>query len=179
MGNPNMREDLSATMQALLYDPTLMTEEGVEQPPCGTPQVPPSCHAQENEGPINMQEDTPHQPILDGAPYPTLSQEKEGSESLITSDSDVAPWRRRVQSTPSQVKKRQPIDVPKFARVKKGKRDECKKKRKAPSSPCSSPSSWGKTSYSLSSSSVEEEYYSSLKRMHGKAKGKGKKAYDA
>ena len=65
-----MREDLSATMQALLYDPTLMTEEeGAEGPPCGTPQVPPFCHAQENEGPINMHEDTPHQPILEGAPY--------------------------------------------------------------------------------------------------------------
>ena len=94
MGNPNMREDLSATMQALLYDPTLMTEEeGAEWPPCGTPQVPPSCHAQEDEGPINMHEDTPHQPILDGAPYPILSQEKEGSESPITSDSDAAPRR--------------------------------------------------------------------------------------
>ena len=33
MRNPNMREDLSATMQALLYDPTLMTEEGAERPP--------------------------------------------------------------------------------------------------------------------------------------------------
>ena len=79
-------------MQALLDDPTLMTEEeGVERPPCRTPQVPPSCHAQEDEGPINMHEDTPHQPILDGAPYPTLSQEKERSESPNTSDSDAAP----------------------------------------------------------------------------------------
>ena len=34
MGNPNMREDLSATMQALLYDPTLMIEEeGAERSP--------------------------------------------------------------------------------------------------------------------------------------------------
>ena len=34
MGTPNMREDLSATMQALLYDPTLMTEEeGAERSP--------------------------------------------------------------------------------------------------------------------------------------------------
>ena len=97
MGNPDMREDLSATMQALLYDPTLMTEEEwAKQSPCGTPQVPPSCHAQEDEGPINMPEDTPHQPILDGFPYPTLSQEKEGSESPITSDSDAAPRRRHV-----------------------------------------------------------------------------------
>ena len=87
MGNPNMQEDLSATMQALLYDPMfMMEEEGAERPPCGTPQVPPSCHAQEDEGPINMHEDTSHQPILDDAPYPTLSQEKEESESLITSD---------------------------------------------------------------------------------------------
>ena len=92
MGNPNMREYLSATMQALLYDPTLMMEEqGTERPPCGTPQVPPSCHAQEDEGSINMHEDTPHQPILDDALYLTLSQEKEESESPITSDSDAAP----------------------------------------------------------------------------------------
>ena len=34
MRNPNMQEDLSATMKALLYDPTLMTEEeGAERPP--------------------------------------------------------------------------------------------------------------------------------------------------
>ena len=95
MGNPKMREVLSATMQALLYDPTLMTEEeGTKRPPKGTPQMPPSCHAQEDEGPINMHEDTPHQPILDGAPYPTistLSQEKEGSKSPITSNNDAAP----------------------------------------------------------------------------------------
>ena len=172
MGNPNMREDLSATMQALLYDPTFMTEEeGTKRPPCGTPQVPPSCHAQEDEGPINMHEDTPHQPILDGAPYPTLSQEKEGSQPPITSDSDVAPWRQHVQSSPSQVKKRQSISILKFAKVKKGKRDECKKKkRKAPSSPSSSPSSWGKSSYSSSSLSKDEDYYSSPKRTHGKEK---------
>ena len=61
-------------MQALLYDPTLMTEEeGTEWPLQGTPQMPPSCHAQEDEGPINMHEDTPHQSLLDGAPYPILS----------------------------------------------------------------------------------------------------------
>ena len=48
MGNPNMQEDLSSTMQALLYDPTLVTkEEGVERPPCGTPQVPPSQESPE------------------------------------------------------------------------------------------------------------------------------------
>ena len=139
--------------------------------------MPPSCHAQEDEGPINMHEDTPHEPILDGAPYPTLSQEKEGSESPITSDSDAAPRRRHVQSSPSQGKKRQFIDVPKFAQVKKGNRDERKKKkRKAPSSPSSSPSSWGKSSYSSSSSSKDKDYYSSPKRTHGK--GKGRKAYD-
>ena len=110
MGNPNTREELSATMQALLYDPTLMTEEeGAKRPRCGTPQVPPSCHAQEDEGPINMHEDTPHQRILEGAPYPTLSQEKEQTESLVTSDSDAAPRRQRVQSSPSQAKKRQSI----------------------------------------------------------------------
>ena len=101
MGNLDMWEELSTTMQALLYDPTLMTkEEGAERPPCGSPQVPPSCHAQEDERPNNMHEDTPHQPILEGAPYPTLSQEKEGSESPITSDSDAAPRRRRVQPLP-------------------------------------------------------------------------------
>ena len=131
MENLDIPKELSATMQALLYDPTLMTEEeGAERPPFGTPQVPPSWHAQEGEGPINMHEDTPHQCILEGALYPTLSQEKEGSESPITSDSDTAPRRQRVQPSPSQVKKRQPIDVPKFARVKKGKRDECKKKKR-------------------------------------------------
>ena len=32
--NPNMREEIGATMQALLYDPTLMSEEeGAERPP--------------------------------------------------------------------------------------------------------------------------------------------------
>ena len=46
MGNPNMQEDLSSTMLALLYDPTLMIEEeGTERPPRGTPQVPSFCHA--------------------------------------------------------------------------------------------------------------------------------------
>ena len=49
IGNPNMQEDLIATMQALLYDPTLLTkEEGAKRPPQGTPQMPPSCHAQED-----------------------------------------------------------------------------------------------------------------------------------
>ena len=34
MGNPNMREDLSAIMQTFLYDLIFMTEEeGVERPP--------------------------------------------------------------------------------------------------------------------------------------------------
>ena len=143
MGNPNMWEELSATMQALLYDPTLMTEEeGAERPPHGTPQVPPSCHAQEDEGPINMHEDTPHQPVLDGASYPTLSQEKEGSESPITYDSDATPRRRRVQLSPPRVKRRQPIEVPNFAKVKGTKRNKHRRKRKkAPSSPPSSSSS--------------------------------------
>ena len=35
MGNLDMQKELSATMQALLYDPTLMTEEGAERPPVG------------------------------------------------------------------------------------------------------------------------------------------------
>ena len=123
-----------------------------------------------------MHEDIPYQCILEGVP--TLSQEKEGSESPITSDSDAAPWRQRVQPSPLRVKKRQPIDVPKLARVKKSKRDKHrKKKKKETSSLSSSPSSWGEILHCSSSlSSKEEEYYSSPKQMHGK--GKGKKAYD-
>ena len=142
MGNLNMQEELSATMQSLFYDPTLMTEEErAEQPPCGTPQVC-SCHDQEDEGLIRMHEDTPHRCILEGAPYPTLSQEKEGSDSSITFDSDAAPRWRRVQSSPPRVKRIQPTEVPKFAKVKRNKRKERRRRRKkAPSSSPSSPSS--------------------------------------
>ena len=42
----------------------IVEEEGAERPPCETPQVSPYCHAQEDKGPINMHEDTPHQCIL-------------------------------------------------------------------------------------------------------------------
>ena len=83
-----------------------------------------------------------------------------------------------MRPSPTQVKKRQPIKVPKFAKIKKSKRDERKKKRKkALSSPSSSSSSWGESSHSSLSSSKEEDYYSSPKRKHGK--GKGKREYDA
>ena len=120
-----------------------------------------------------MHEDTPHQPILEGAPYPTLSHKKEGRESPSTSDSDATPRRRRVQPSPTHVKKRPHVKVPKFARVKKSKRDErMKKRKKAQSSPSSSPSSWGESSYSSSSLSEEEEYYSSPKRTHDKERKK-------
>ena len=51
-----------------------------------------------------------------------------------------------------------------------------RKKRKEPSSPSSSPSSWDK-SLDSSSSSEDEDYYPPPKRMHGGTKGR--KAYDA
>ena len=96
MGNLDMQEGLIATlqalMQALLNDPTLVTgEEEAEQPPHGTPNPPPSCHEKEDEGLNKMHEDTSHQRILESAPYPALSQAKEGSESPITFYSDAAP----------------------------------------------------------------------------------------
>ena len=87
-----MRHDLGVTMQALLYDHTLMTkEEGAERPPRGNSNPPPSCHDKEDEGLNKKHEDFPHQGILESAPYPTLSQEKEESESPITCNSDAAP----------------------------------------------------------------------------------------
>ena len=89
MRNPTMREELSATMQSLLYDPSMTEEEGAERPP-------PSCHTKEDEGLNKMHEDTPRLGIQGSAPYPPLSQEKEGSDSPLTSDSDAAPRRRRV-----------------------------------------------------------------------------------
>ena len=92
MGNLDMQEGLIAAMQALLNDPTLATgEEKAERPPHGTPNPPPSCHGKEEEVLNKMHEDTPHQGIRQSAPLPALSQEKEGSDSPITSDSDVAP----------------------------------------------------------------------------------------
>ena len=125
-----------------------------------------------------MHEDTPHPGIQGSVSYPPLSQEKEESDSPLTFDSDAAPRRRRVQPSPTRVKKRQLIKVPTFEKIKKKKRDERKKKRKkAPSSPSSSSSSWGESSHSSSSSSKEEHYYSSPKWKHGK--GKGKREYDA
>ena len=82
-----------------------------------------------------------------------------------------------MQPSPTWVKKRQPIKVPKFAKIKKSKRNKRKKKRKkAPSSPLSSSSSWGESSHSSPSSSKEEEYYSSPKQKHGR--GKGKREYN-
>ena len=94
MRNPDMRDKLIVTMEALLYDPTLMTKEGgAEQPPCGTMNLPLSCHAKEDEGLNKMHKDTPRQGIQGSAPYPPLSQEKEGSDSPLTSDSDAAPRR--------------------------------------------------------------------------------------
>ena len=94
-----MGEELSGHMQALLYEPTLMKEEaGAERPPCGTLNLPPSCHEEEDEGQIKMHEDTPQQGILENALYPLLFKEKEGSESPITFDSDPAARRWRVQS---------------------------------------------------------------------------------
>ena len=97
MGNPDMQEGLIATMQDLLNDPTLMTgEEEAERPPHGTPNPPPSCHGKEKEVLNKMHEDTPHQGIQESALIPALSQEKEGSDSPITSDSDAAPRRQRV-----------------------------------------------------------------------------------
>ena len=177
MGNPTMQEELTANMQALLYDPIMMAEEeGAERPPCGTPHVPLSRHAHEGED-IDMHEGLPHHNILDEAPFSLLPQEKEGSDTPMTSDSDAAPRRRRAQPSPSQVKKRPPLDVPKFSRIKKGKRSvRMRKRRKEPSSPSSSPSSWGK-SLDSSSSSEDEDYYPPPKRMHGERKGR--KAYNA
>ena len=94
MGNADMQEGLIAAMQALLNDPTLvMGEEEVERPPHETPHPPPSCHGKEEEVLNKMHEDTPHQGIRESARIPALSQEKEGSDSPITSDSDVAPRR--------------------------------------------------------------------------------------
>ena len=62
MRNPNMHDKLSGHMQGLLYDLTLMKEEeGVERSPCGTPNLPPSCHEEEDEGLIKTHEDTPQQ----------------------------------------------------------------------------------------------------------------------
>ena len=95
MRNPDIHDKVTGhIMQALLYDPTLLIEEeGAKRPPCGTPNLPLSCHEEGDEGLINMHEDTSQQRILENAPYPLLSQEKEGSESPITSDSDAAPRR--------------------------------------------------------------------------------------
>ena len=55
----------------------------------GLPNPLPSRHEKEDEGLNKMHEDTPHQCILES--YLALSQEKEGSESPITFDSDAAP----------------------------------------------------------------------------------------
>ena len=93
MRNSTMREELSATMQSLLYDPSMTEEEEAERPPRGNPNPPPSCHAKEDKRLNKMHEDIPHQGILESAPYPTLSQEKEGSESPIAFDSDDTPRR--------------------------------------------------------------------------------------
>ena len=135
---------------------------GLQNPPL-------SCHGKEEEVLNKMHEDTPHQGIRESAPIPALSQEKEGSDSPITFDSDAAPRRQCVQPSPTHVKKRPHVKVPKFARVKKSKRDErMKKRKKAPSSP----SSWGESSYSSSSLSEEEEYYFPPKRTHDKEKKK-------
>ena len=121
MGNPTMQEELTANMQALLYDPIMMAEEeGAERPPCKTPHVPLSCHAHEGED-IDMHEGLPHHNIPDGAPFPLLPQEKEGSDTPMNLDSDAAPRRRRAQSSPSQVKKRPPLDVPKFQESRKAR----------------------------------------------------------
>ena len=171
-----MREELSANMQALLYDPIMMAEEeGMERPPRGTPHVPLSCHAHEGED-IDMHEGLPHHNIPDGAPFPLPPQEKEESDTPMALDSDAAPRRHRVQPSPSQVKKRPLLDVPKFSRIKKGKRSvHMRKKRKEPSSPSSSPSSWGE-SLDSSSSSEDEDYYPPPKRMH--VGTKGRKAYN-
>ena len=172
MGNADMQEGLIAAMQALLNDPSLVTgEEEAVRPLHETMDPPPSRHNKEEEVLNKMHEDTPHQGIRQSAPLPALSQEKEGSDSPITSDSDAAPRWWRVQSSPTHVKKRPHIEVPRFAKVKKSKREaRMKKRKKAPSSPSSSPSSWGESSYSSSSSSEEEDYYSSPKRTHDKEK---------
>ena len=175
MGNADMQEGLIAAMQALLNDPSLVTgEEEAVRPLHETTDPPPSRHNKEDEVLNKMHEDTPHQGIRQSAPLPALSQEKERNDSPITSDSNAAPRRgRRVQSSPTHVKKRPHIEVPRFAKVKKSKREaRIKKRKKAPSSPSSSPSSWGESSYSSSSSSEEEEHYSSPKRTHDKERKK-------
>ena len=103
-----------------------------------------------------------------------LSEEKDGSDSPMSSNSDTAPRQRRVQRSPTLVKKGQAFSVPPMhAHAKENAPDERRRKRKKnPSSSSSSSSSLDHRPPSSPSLSKDKESNSSPKRTKGRRRMK-------
>ena len=63
----------------------------LERPPCKTLIPPFLHHEKEHNGPVMFHVDSPQQHIQEDAMHLALSKEKNGSDSPMSSNSDVAP----------------------------------------------------------------------------------------
>ncbi|MCO5597908.1 hypothetical protein L7F22_051993 [Adiantum nelumboides] len=169
MRNPHEVAEISKHLQEMLQETSLgQGGEDVERPLTETPINAPNALRPEEEiqAPTAMHIDQGY------AIQPQLSKEKYGNGSPYTSDSDVAPRRRKVKRLPSPDKRKRSTHTPTHEQSKKKAREDKKKKRrKTPSSPSSSSSSSDHGS-STPPSSDDEESDSSSKRHEGRRKRK-------
>ncbi|MCO5584448.1 hypothetical protein L7F22_038375 [Adiantum nelumboides] len=100
MGNPTLQMEVQGQIQHLQVPPSAQEETVLERPLHETFKKGTSL-SNEKE----MREEPPSQSTKDSVMHQELSKERDGSDTPITFESDVAPRRRRTKRSPSPVKK--------------------------------------------------------------------------
>ena len=106
MLNLDVHDKLCGHVQALLYDPTRVLGIGeMERPPHRTLISHYLYHEEEYDGMIMMHKNSPQGHIQEDATCLVLSKNKDGRNSSMSLDSDVAPRQNCVQYSPTLVRK--------------------------------------------------------------------------
>ncbi|MCO5609346.1 hypothetical protein L7F22_063572 [Adiantum nelumboides] len=108
-----------------------------------------------------MHKEPPHQSVIEGVAHQELFKDRDGSETLVTFESDATPRRRRAKQSPSPVKKKRSSSTPSHANYKKGE-DKSRRRKQRKKSLSSS-------SYSSQPSSYYESSNSSSRKPRGEA----------